>query len=158
MISPPPLGYSAAITGRLVEKHPEAERPVDMSDFGNASSSQVPNIEVDLIEQCVRSFHRLSGGGPSGLRPIHLKNCLSTEHRDEVLERCCALANIMSKGDAPESLAPFLAGATLTALPKKDNDVRPVAVGEVWRRLVAKCLCNSYKEQALFISSPYKLG
>ena len=95
-----------------------------------------------------RSFHRLSGGGPSGLRPIHLKNCLMTVHRDEILEQICALLNILAKGEAPSVLSPFLAGATLTALPKKDDGIRPVAVGDVWRRLTAKFLCNSYKEQA----------
>ena len=72
--------------------------------------------------------HRLSGGGPSGLRPIHINNCLSTEYRDEVLEHCTALINILAKGEAPITLAPFLAGATLTALPKKVIGVRPVAV------------------------------
>ena len=158
LISPPPLNHTADIISRLTNKHPRAEHPVDLSEFGNSSSALVPNIEVDLIEQCIRSFHRLSGGGPSGLRPVHLKNCLFTEHRDEVLERCCALVNILAKGEAPETLAPFLAGATLTALPKKDNDIRPVAVGEMWRRLTAKCLCNSYKEQARSYFFPLQIG
>ena len=94
-----------------------------MSAFGNSSNALVPLADTNLIEKCIRSFHRLSGGGPTGLRPIHLKNCLSTEHRDEVLERCTSLINILAKGEAPESLAPFLAGATLMALPKKDDDI-----------------------------------
>ena len=64
----------------------------------------------------------------------------------------------MAKGDAPLSLAPFLAGATLTALPKKDDDVRPVAVGEVWRRLTAKSLCQAYKEQASSYFFPLQIG
>ena len=84
-----------------------AESPVDLSNLGNASSALVPLIDADLVERCIRSFHRLSGGGPSGLRPIHLKNCMSTVHRDEVLMRCCALINTLSKGDAPINLAPF---------------------------------------------------
>ena len=74
------------------------------------------------------------------------------------MERCCALVNILAKGEAPETLAPFLAGATLTALPKKDNDIRPVAVGEMWRRLTAKCLCNSYKEKARSYFFPLQIG
>ena len=119
-----------------------------MSSFGNASDSLVPQASVDLVESCIRSFHRLSGGGPSGLRPIHLQNCLATEHRDEFLEQCKSIINLLAKGDAPLSIAPLLAGATLTALPKKDNGIRPVAVGEVLRRLTAKCLCSSFKEEA----------
>ena len=131
LVSPPPLSNTAEVAGRLADKHPLAERPVDLRKFGNASSALVPLADVGLVEQCIRSFHRLSGGGPTGLRPIHLKNCISTVHRDEVLEQCCALINILAKGDAPISLAPFLAGASLTALPKKDDGIRPVAVGEV---------------------------
>ena len=148
----------AEVVNVLAQKHPPANLPVNMSAFGNASCNLVPLADVDLVEQCIRSFHRLSGGGPSGLRPIHIKCCLSTEDRDEVLERCTALVNLLAKGDAPKSLAPFLAGANLTALPKKDNGIRPVAVGEVWRRLTAKCLCNSYKEQSGSFFFPQQIG
>ena len=148
LISPPPLAENTEVINTLEAKHPSADTPVNLRAFEPASSALVPLADVDVVEQCIRSFHRLSGGGPSGLRPIHLKNCLTTEHRDEVLERCTALTNILAKDEAPQSLAPFLAGANLTALPKKDNNIRPVAVGEVWRRLTAKCLCNAYKEQS----------
>ena len=55
-------------------------------------------------------------------------------------------------------MAPFLAGANLTALPKKDNGIRPVAVGEVWRRLTAKCLCNSYRKQACALFYSLQIG
>ena len=129
-----------------------------MSSLANASSTLVPDVDVDLVERSIQSFHRLSGGGPSSLRPIHLKNCLTTEHRDEVLEHCTALVNLLSKGEAPMSVAPFLAGATLTALPKKDNGIRPVAVGEVFRRLTAKCLCSTFKEQASSYFFPLQIG
>ena len=147
LVDPPPINQTPEVVQLMKAKHPKATRQVDLSSFGEASRSQVPDVDVSQVESCIRSFHRLSGGGSSGLRPVHLKNCLSTEHRDEILERCTTLINILAKGDAPLIIAPFLAGATLTALPKKDNGIRPVAVGEVWRRLTAKCLCNSFKEQ-----------
>ena len=158
LVSQPPLGQTADVRTKLAEKHPNAERPIDLREFGNANSSLVPLVEVDTIEKGIQSFHRLSGGGPSGLKPIHLKNCLSTVHRDEVLERCCSLVNLLAKGEAPAFLAPFLAGANLTALPKKEDDVRPVAVGEVWRRLTAKSLCSAYKSQASTYFFPLQIG
>ena len=55
-------------------------------------------------------------------------------------------------------MAPFLAGATLTALPKKDDGIRPVAVGEVLRRLTAKCLCIAYKELSSSCFFPLQIG
>ena len=66
--------------------------------------------------------------------------------------------NLLAKKEAPRDLAPFLAGATLTALPKKDNGIRPVAVGEVLRRLTAKCLCIAFKEQAGSYFFPLQIG
>ena len=158
LVSSPPLNHTEEATNILANKHPTAIRPVNMSAFGNSSSALVPLADTNLIEKCIRSFHRLSGGGPSSLRPIHLQNCLSTEHRDEVLERCTDLTNLLAKGEAPASLAPFLAGANLTALPKKDNGIRPVAVGEVWRRLTAKSLCNAFKEQSASYFFPQQIG
>ena len=158
LISPTPLGECAEVIRTLESKHPSATHPVNLEALGPARSSLVPLSDVAATEQCIRSFHRLSGGGPSGLKPIHLQNCLTTVHRDEVLERGTALTNILAKGEAPMSLAPFLAGANLTALSKKDNGIRPVAVGEVWRRLTAKCLCIAYKEQSSAFFFPQQIG
>ena len=107
LVNPPPLSHSVEVSNQMLDKHPTADQHVDLSAFGSVSSSLVPLADVDLVEQCIRSFHRLSGGGPSGLRPIHLKNCLSTEHRDEVLDRCTAPINLLAKGEAPMSLAPL---------------------------------------------------
>ena len=90
-----------------------------MSGLGNQSNNWVPVIEVDSVETAVRPFHCLSGGGPSGFRPIHFKNYLTTEHRDKVLERYTAVVSILAKGEAPVAIAPFLAGASLTALPRR---------------------------------------
>ena len=158
LTSPPPLRQTSEATAQMREKHFPCSEPIDLSNFSDANSALVPDIDSVMVEQCIRSFHRLSGGGPSGLRPIHLKNCLSTEHRDEVVERCTVLVNLLAKGDAPKSLAPFLAGGNLTALPKKDNGIRAVAVGEVWRRLTAKSLCNVYREQTSDHFFPQQIG
>ena len=52
----------------------------------------------------------------------------------------------LTASNAPLEVAPHLAGATLHALPKPAGDLRPIAVGEVWRRLVSKCLCRALQE------------
>ena len=68
------------------------------------------------------------------------------------------MVNLLAKGEAPLCLAPFLAGASLTALPKEDGSVRPIAVGGCWRRLVGKTLCKAYQEQARSILWPLQIG
>ena len=45
-------------------------------------------------------------------------------------------------GSIPSSLAPLLCAARLIPLRKKDEGVRPVAVGDVLRRIVGKCLLH----------------
>ena len=64
----------------------------------------------------------------------------------------------MAAGKAPSVLAPFLAGAPLTALHKKQGGVRPIAVGEVFRRLVSKCCCTALMEQMRTHLSPTQVG
>ena len=69
--------------------------------------------------------------------------------------------NILFAGKVPEAIAPLLAGGSLTALLKvKGNswDVRPIAVGEVIRRLASKCACNVVKEKASDFFSPFQFG
>ena len=46
----------------------------------------------------------------------------------------------------------------LVALPKKDGSVRPVAVGEVLRRLVSKILCSAYRSEAEDYFQSLQLG
>ena len=59
-----------------------------------------------------------------------------------------AVANVLARGDAPPELAPFLGGASLFALEKKGGGVRPIAVGEILRRLVGKVLCKIAQDSA----------
>ena len=55
-------------------------------------------------------------------------------------------------GRAPIEVAKFLAGGSLVALikdiPNGPQDIRPIAVGEVLRRLTSKCLCTLTEAKA----------
>ena len=44
----------------------------------------------------------------------------------------------MGAGKVPDQVAPFLCGARLHGAVKKDGGIRPIAVGEVLRRLTSK--------------------
>ena len=62
------------------------------------------------------------------------------DHRlSEPLTRVC---NILAGGKAPLQVAPWLAGAPLIPLIKRDGGVRPIAVGELLRRLVSRAFCT----------------
>ncbi len=52
----------------------------------------------------------------------------------------------------------FVFCASLAALPKDDGDLRPIAVGEVFRRLASKCLASVSRESARSLLEPSQLG
>ena len=65
---------------------------------------------------------------------------------------------LLVRGEALAEIAPHLAGASLHALPKGVDDVRPIAVGEVLRRLTAKCLCSDVRNSARDLLCPLQVG
>ena len=71
------------------------------------------------------------------------------------------VVNILLAGNAPTTLSPYLAGGNLTSLLKSKGtgwDVRPIAVGEILRRLVGKCACILTKEKASQFFNPFQFG
>jgi hypothetical protein len=63
-----------------------------------------------------------------------------------LLAQLCAVVNLLAQGRAPDFVAPVLAGAGLVALPKPNGGVRPIAVGEILRRLTSKCLMTMVRD------------
>eukprot|EP00662_Eupelagonemidae_sp_cell21_P016174 gene16174-22683_t len=82
----------------------------------------------------------------------------SCAHGDDMLEQVTLLVNHLARGAAPAELAAHLAGAELIALSKKAGGVRPIAMGEVTRRLVAKCLCDAFRDDARAWLWPFQIG
>ena len=65
----------------------------------------------------------------------------------------------MAAGLLSKEIAPFFCGGRLHALRKNDvGAIRPIAVGEVFRRLVAKCLAFKLSPQAQTFLEPHQLG
>ena len=58
----------------------------------------------------------------------------------------------------PLSVTPHLCGATLLASKKPNGGHRPIAVGEVLRHLVSKCLATLAHHQSLALLCPYNWG
>ena len=75
-----------------------------------------------------------------------------------MLSSLTKLVNHMAAGQAPPSILPHLCGATLLAIRKKNGGLRPIAVGEVLRRLVSKCLATATRTTALSLLAPLQLG
>ena len=92
--------------------------------------------------------------------PEHLSNaigCNNPEQSRMAIQKLTRLINFCSASGFPNHFGPTLCNASLTALKKKIG-VRPIAVGEVFRRLVTKCLVSFTKEETLEIFCRNQLG
>lgn len=107
------------------------------------------------------SFPNGSGPGPSGLRPSHLREavqCPSPDHANRLMISLTRFVNLLAAGHAPSSISQHLCGALLLAIRKKNGGLCPIAVGEVLRRLVSKCLAVHVRRAAVSILNRLQLG
>ena len=77
---------------------------------------------------------------------------------EKALTSLTDLSNLIASGRAPKKISPFLCGANLIATKTKSGGIRPIAVGEFLRRLVAKCASRLIASSANSIVSPLQLG
>lgn len=66
--------------------------------------------------------------------------------------------NLMASGGLSRDLAPFLFSATLHVAIKKEGGYRPIAVGEVLRRLTSKCRAFVHLSAAAEYLNPLQVG
>jgi hypothetical protein len=86
-----------------------------------------------------------------GLRAQHLVDALKSAHRVVLLRDLTRVVQTLVDGPESAFIAPYLAGAKLAALDKTKRgvcDVRPIAVGQIVRRIAAKCLYVIVKGKA----------
>ena len=158
LVSPGPLGRDEHTENVMKEKHPLAQGAPDLSDLAAPSRAQVPEFDSTLVKKMLKSFSRGTAPGPTGLRAQHLKDAVRSAHGDEAIEQITSTCNLLARGNAPEFFAQHLAGASLMALQKPAGGIRPIAIGEVLRRLVAKCFCNVYERDATAYLWPRQIG
>ena len=100
----------------------------------------------------LRSFPPGGAGVPSGLRPQHLLDALSHADPaagDALLAALRTWVAAAVDGVLPAEAVPYLCAARLIPLRKKDGGVRPIAVGETLRRVVAKWVMRGSEARAL---------
>ena len=148
---------SPEILREMQNKHPQASPPA-------LPLGPVPpplSLSEAVVLKAVRSFPSGSAPGPSGLRPSHLREAVSCPAPDRarlVLKSLTIFVNALAAGRTPPSVLPHLCGATLLACQKKNGGLRPIAVGEVLRRLISKCLATASRRTANNYLAPLQLG
>ena len=117
-----------------------------------------PCMAPELVARCLRAFPAETAPGPSGLRVQHLRDACFAGGTDNFVAQLTAVVELLAQGRAPAAVAPVLAGASLVALPKPAGGVRPIAVGELLRRLTGKCLMATVKDEAWSFFWPAQVG
>ena len=125
---------------KLRDKHPPPSRPLNFPE-PPAANSEVLVVSEREVYKGIHSFPSGSAAGIDGLRPQHLKDMVSKVTGDagsRLLSCSTDFCNFLLSGKVCTEIVEFFYGATLCALTKKDGGLRPIAVGNTFRRLVAK--------------------
>ena len=137
----------------MLSKHPQfAPPPVPNSP----TPSPISVSESDIV-RALHSFPCGTAPGPSCLRATHLKEavfCSSPVLSTRALKGLHGIVNLLCAGQVPNYVVPHLCGATLLACQKKNGGFRPIAIGEVLRRLTSNCVVRAVQAVAVSILSP----
>lgn len=116
------------------------------------------NCTADQVRDAIASFPNGSGAGPSRLSPDHIKDAAVPYLQTSVYDQLAILINHVVAGKVPLEVQPYLAGAFLSPLIKKDGGIRPVACGDVVRRTAGKVLAKIVREKAKALFAPFQFG
>ena len=130
----------------------------DKGHFEGAYPSELPklppheNFNGAELLLAVKSFPKASASGGSAFSPTHLLELSRvpegrrTQSLNGVLLKAVSL---LAAGEAPSDIGPWLCAAPVTPLRKRNDGVRPIAVGETIRRLVGKMRMRRMKDRAI---------
>jgi hypothetical protein len=110
------------------------------------------------VEEAVKTFPVGSGGGLSALKPDHIKDANQPHLHVSCIDALTSVINLIARAEVCGEVIPWLTGAVLMALKKKDGGIRPVAIGEVLRRIAGKCASTYIAEDAREFFEPHQVG
>ena len=150
--------HSKATVREMQAKHPIAQQS---SAFQPETSTTQMALSTSQVAKEIKGFKRGTAPGPSGLRAEHLNVSIKSappNGTDKATSSITKLVNCMGGGRVPDQVAKYLCGARIHVANKKDGGIRPIAVGEILRRLTSKGFSHAVAEKAASILSPSQLG
>ena len=138
-----------------MEKHPVQDIP---ENIPSPVGLEQIKIQPNLVLKMLRSFPKGSAPGPTGTRASHILHAVQVLNQTLALDTVTDFLNHLASGLVPQEVQPFLAGAYLIGLSKKDGCIRPIAIGDVYRRLTGKYLSSSILSDANIYFLPSNNG
>ena len=143
---------------QLLDKHPKGNT-IPNEQLEPQQNTLVATNE-DILRE-IKSFAVGSAPGRSCLRFEHLLDafqCSVPLIAQHCLESVTSIVNLLLSGSACANVAKYICGAKLIALNKGDSEIRPIAVGELFRRIAAKVACTAVKNEAQRLLTPRQVG
>ncbi len=169
LVSAPLAPRNADVANQLRALHPFAPAvdlttlpaPTALANVPTEGLRVRPQVTGKVVAAAIKSFPKRTGCGLSGFQAQYLKDALSTGLRHDNRAALGAITAVVARlfaGDISPELQPFLTTAPLMALTKPSGGVRPIAVGEIWRRLVSKVAMALVRTEASVHLGPRQVG
>lgn len=145
----------------LREKHPLRAVGGPPPQVRLAPNQEPLVLRESEVYKAIVSFPPGSSGGYTGVRPQHVKEMVNPvlgPAAEALLTEITTFVNNCLAGLIPDEIKPFFFGASLCALKKKGGGIRPIAVGNTLRRLVARAAVRSIRTEAATMLQPNQLG
>ena len=155
LLQDPPVSPSGEVVSDLRALHPapHADERASLGSLRRVASRAAPVAEVDQVRKAVHSFPSTSGAGRSGLRPSHIRDAMRPASSDLLLRLLTEVVNLLLQGEVPESVRPFVCGASIMALRKPNGSLRPTV-----RRITSKVAVELISDRARTVLEPLQLG
>ena len=145
LLAEPPIEMSSVTFSKLLDLHPDGAFSFDMTALPNME--RISDFSVAEVISTLRSFKKSSSAGVSGIRPGHILSLLEVQGSNRLVHTLRSLTSKLANFEVPQCLSPLLCGARLLALRKPNGDPRPIACGDVFRRLAF--IASSYGLEVL---------
>ena len=150
-------GSSKTVHDLLLEKHPRASVPPDDVLLDEEPLSINPIVFEALTPKLIKEVARRSKGaaGPSGLDSEAWKRMLICfkQASNRLCNALAAAAKVMCVSDLTNVDLSAFTATRLIPLDKKPG-VRPIAVGEVFRRIICKSVMKVIQYDVLSCTAP----
>lgn len=145
---------------KLKLKHPSPTNPLHIPEQPDKTAVHLIVTEKVVVRN-INSFPNGSSTSIDGILPQHLKD-LTTPSTGEaglkLISSITNLSNFMLAGKKPNELCSIMYEASLCALNKEEGGIRPIAVGNTFRRLTAKMASSSVRSDMSSKFAPRQVG
>lgn len=143
----------------LKEKHPSPSHSLQLPERPTLENESYA-VNDKEVKKAINSFRYGSASGIDGMSPQHIKDIISYsagEAGTQALSSITRLCNFILSGNVNQNICKYLYGASLCALRKKCGDIRPIAIGNFFRRLVSKLVCSKIKNEIVPYFCPHQV-